>query len=487
MGLIEEKNIKNIFIYAFPPFVGYGINLIILPILTRILTPKDFGIVAFVTVFSGFARSVATLGINFGADRAYFEYREDKGGLNALICSTQLFLYLALIISSLIVFILRNIISRIIIGDAEYGFAIIVGFVAAYINIIIGFYMTYYQNMEKANVYSSFNILQSVFTAVLSLVLVWHFEMSYMGIIYGSLGGAFITCAFIFVHFNRGIEVVFDGRMIIDNIKYGIQILPKSFTGFINSFFDKYLLNNMLSLSTVGIYNIGQTVGNVLFTGMNTIWPSFRPVVYREVFDRGEDGVTSAGRIFTLFAYPAVALALLLILFSQEALYIIAPPEYYEAFDVIIILSFGMATYVFGMFGGVNFAYTKRAYFIFPIGVLGTLVNVGANILLIPRYGLIGAAIATVIMNLLTNALFIIIGQRLYKIQYEWKTIFYCFAILLLAVMTVFYLKYSEVSIYNYYLYKFIPIILYVVVGVKAEIITREKLSKISQKIKQYR
>ena len=71
---------------------------------------------------------------------------------------------------------------------------------------------------------------------------------------------------------------------------------------------------------------------------------------------------------------------LLLILFAQEIVYIIAPVPYYEAIDIIIIVSGGVATQVFGIYVGVQYAYSKKAYWIFPVTVVGTLANVAANI-----------------------------------------------------------------------------------------------------------
>ena len=105
---LTEKNIRNIFIYAIPKFASYGLNLITLPILTRLLTPEDFGVIILAGAFPSVAVSVFTFGVTFGAERYYFEYRKDSEKLSALIFSSQLFLYLSLIVSSVPVFILKE-------------------------------------------------------------------------------------------------------------------------------------------------------------------------------------------------------------------------------------------------------------------------------------------------------------------------------------------------------------------------------------------
>lgn len=476
---LTEKNIRNIFIYTAPKFAGYGLNLITLPILTRILTPDDFGIIALAWLFPTIAVSIFNLGLPAAATRYYFEYRTNEEKLNALMFSSQLFLCLSLFISTFGVFFFKDYISKLVIGSDKYGLAIFVAFVASYLSQIANFYLLLYQNMERAVIHSTFTIMQAVITAIVSLLLVWHFKMAYMGMLYGSLASAVIVCVAVSFYFNKNLKIKFNWEILFENIKYGLQVVPKSFTGFINRFFDKYMLNNMLSLSAVGVYNIGQTVGNAMFFLMGAVWSSFQPVYYREIFDKGKDGSVSAGRIFTIFAYIALTPVLLIILFAQEIIYIIAPVPYYEAIDIIIIVSGGVATQVFGMYVGVQYAYSKKAYWIFPVTVIGTLANVAANIFLIPRFGLIGAGFSIAISTSVINAILTFIGQKLYRIQYDWKIIISLYAIILGAMTSVFYLRFIEFNNIYLYLIKLTFIVLFIFAGIKARLITRQSIEKV--------
>ena len=477
---LTEKNIRNIFIYAAPKFISYGLNLITLPILTRLLTPHEFGVIVLAWLFPAIAVSVFSCGVTASAQRYYFEYRHHNDKFVSFVFSLQVFLYVSLLASSLGVYFLKDTISGLIMEKRDFGFAVFVTFVAGYFGQIASFYLILYQNMEKAVVHSTFTVLQAFITTAAGLILVWHFKMSYMGIIYGSLLGTCTVCLAMMLHFNRNLRFVFNGIILWDNIKYGLQVVPKSFTGFINRFFDKYMLNNMLSLSAVGVYNIGQTVGNAMFFLMGTVWSSFQPVYYREVFDKGHEGSVSVGRLFTVFSYITLFPVLLLILFAQELVYIIAPPSYYEAIDIIIIVSGGVATQVFGMYVGVQYAYSKKAYWIFPVTVVGTVVNVAANILLIPVFGLIGAGVATMLSTTVTNVILTFIGQKLYRIQYEWKTIASLYALIIVAMLSVLYFRTMNYNIMYFYPIKLIFLSIFVFLVIRARIITRQSMTKVS-------
>ena len=377
------------------------------------------------------------------------------------------------------VFFLKDIISQLTIQNDKYGMAVFVTFITAYLGQIITFYLYIYQNMEKATVHSVFTLMQAVLTAGASLLFVWYFKMSYMGLIYGSFVGGLTVCLVLLFYFNRNAKAIFSMKILWENIKYGLQVVTKSFTSFVNRFFDKYMLNNMLSLAAVGIYSIGQNIGISMFYLINSVWSSFQPVCYREVFDKGQRASASVGRIFTVFSYISLSMILLLILFAEELVYLIAPPSYYKAIDIIIIVAAGIATYVFGMYTGVQYAYSKKAYLIFPISVVSSLVNVVINILLIPHLGLIGAGISTVITYFVLNGLGTIIGQKLYRIGYEWKTILMIFAVVTAAAISILFLR--RIAFYGLYLYlvKLGFIGLFIWTGVKAKIVTRDSIRRV--------
>jgi len=474
--VLKEQHIRNIFIYVAPRFLGYAISLVTLPILTRLLTPQDFGIAALVTVCPLLAVSILTMGLVSAAQRYYFEYRKDDRKLKAFLFSVQLFLYASLFISIFGAFFLKDIISQLVIKSDKYGWAIFIAFITAFLAQIFNLYLYLYQNMEKAKVHSVFVLSRMLITAIVTLLLVWYFKLSYMGILYGSLFGTVSICLIMAFHFNRKLNPVFNSRILFENIKYGLQLLPRTFTGYIMRFFDKFMINSMLSLSAVGVYNIGQSLGNTMFLLMNTTWSSFQPVCYREAFDGGEKGGIAVGKIFTIFVYFVLTPVFLLILFAEELIWLIAPPSYYGAIDIIMIILGGIATQTFGMYVGVQYAYSKKPYLIFPATTIGMIINVIANIVLIPRFGIIGAGVAIVIAYLIQNGILVFVGQRLYRIQYEWGRIISLYAVIAFTLGAVFFLRYTGTQGLLFYLSKMLIIALFLFTCIRNGLLNKNSM-----------
>jgi len=475
---LTEKNIRNIFIYVSPKFIGYGINLVTIPILTRLLAPEDFGVVTMTMLFSTVGANVLTLGITSAAQRYYFEYKEGAR-LDALMYSSQVFLYSILVVSSIVIYFFRDALSIVVIGDTKYGVPIFMMFVSGYLGQIITFYLYMYQNAGNAVAFSIVTVIKTALVALLSVLLVWYFSLSYMGLIYANLLGPALVCAGLVYYFNRSYRFSLSLAILRDNIVYGLQIVPKSFTSFINMYFDKYMLNSLISLTAVGVYSIGQNVGNMVFYLISAIWSSFQPVYYKNIFDNGADASREVGRMFTVFIYISLAPLFLLMIFAGEALYILAPASYQGAESVIIIIVAGVATQTFGMWGSVQYAYTKKAYWSFILSVIGAFINILANIILIPRFGIIGAAASVAIGTTLVNCMFVYVGQRLYRISYEWGTVAALLVFTALAMGWALYTRTAPVHLAIVYLVKLLLIAVFFIIGLKARVITKNSVRKV--------
>ena len=82
--------IKTVGAYALPKILSYGLNFLMIPILTRILSPADFGVVALAWAVHNTLAGICTLGIPGAVSRYFFEYRNDQTKLAALIVSARI-------------------------------------------------------------------------------------------------------------------------------------------------------------------------------------------------------------------------------------------------------------------------------------------------------------------------------------------------------------------------------------------------------------
>lgn len=476
---VNDRTIRNVFIYAAPKFATYGLNLLTLPILTRLLTPEEFGVATLAWIAPTIIVALASLGISSAAQRYYFEYRADPEKVDRMLFTGQAWLAVSLGLATCLVWPLQDQLARLLMGSSAYGAALFVAFLSSAISEFVNFYQLQFQNLERAGSHSVLTVTKASIQALGGVLFVWAFDAGYMGMLYGMLAGSVVSAAIGFAGVNRGRARRFDVGILKQNLGYGIQLVPKAFTGYINRYFDKYMLQSMLSMSAVGVYNIGQTVGNAMNSIMITVWNAFQPVFYREVFDDPAEGGRVSGRLFTFFAYLVIAPCIVVVLFAPEIVRLLAPPSYGEAVGIIVLATAAITTQAFGMFVGVQYAYTKRAWLIFPISVFGTVVNVAANVVLIPRLGLIGAGYATVLTYVALNAALSIVGQRLYRVGYQYGRLAAIYAVVFVGAAFTLWATAASAPWYLTFGVKLVVLGAYALVGVASGVLSKASVARV--------
>lgn len=471
-----EHKIKSIGIYLIPSIVNNVLPLFTLPILTRFLSPKDFGIAALALGFVSMIFSFFGCNVDAGTQLYYFKYRKNSDALRSLVNSGLFFLIAISVISSVLVFIFARYVSLVIMGSPEYGFAVFIAYLGCCFTQLVSFYLKLFRNMEMASSLSFFTTLQSLLNAVFSLSLIVFFQAGYMGLLYASLFSSLVIFCALFYRFAKLFPFAFSFDKLKESFLYGIQLLPTLFTGSIYDLCDKYLLRRLVSFTSAGLFSIAQNFANKLFVFMTAVQSTFEPLFMKDMFDKGKAGADLVGRNFTLFAYISLSAFLVAVLFSEEIMYYLAPPSYYNAVNVMLVLLCATSIQAYGKLSGLPLAYAKKAYLVFPISVVGAVLNVVLNILLIPKFGAFGAAIATFFTIFVLNLINYFIGQRCYRINFDIKNLFAMYGTLFAAGVVLILLKHGRVSVFVTIPVKFLFLLLFYSIGKKTGIITRKNI-----------
>jgi O-antigen/teichoic acid export membrane protein len=118
----------------------------------------------------------------------------------------------------------------------------------------------------------------------------------------------------------------------------------------------------------------------------------------------------------------AISLVLLLAGFSKELLWVFTTTQYYGSWHTIPLLAAAMLLanmYIFAP--GIFIA--RRTGLVAAINVGAALLNVGGNFLLIPVFGTLGAASATLASSLIAFLMYVYCNRRFYPIPFDWHRI----------------------------------------------------------------
>ncbi len=390
------------------------IAVALLPLYTRYLAPADYG-AAEVLIVAVIATSIVIrLGIIEALLRFYYARGEDpdevvRTGFASLFWTATAGLAIALPLAGPI--------SELLLDRSEPELARIAIF-GLWIFTMYEFMLALFRLDERAKAFLAFTVSNVLVTIPVTVWLVVFEEEGARGLLLGqyATGGAFLVALLIA---QRGrLSLVPDFPLLRRMFRFGFPTMPAELSLYSLNFIDRLLLVRLAGLADAGLYSLSvkfaQAV-NVLVKGFQLAWP---PLAY-SIRDDDE-----ARRVYAVIVTWFVAVCTFFVaglwLLSRWIVRLLAAPEFFESYEAIGLVSTGVMLYALYLVLVVILGRTGRTEFNFPATAVGTLANIGLNVLLIPEWGIVGAGVALVASYAVVLVLMFVFTQRLFPVPYEW-------------------------------------------------------------------
>ncbi|KPJ59520.1 MAG: hypothetical protein AMJ46_10915 [Latescibacteria bacterium DG_63] len=416
-----KKLLKQSAIYGIGSIVTPFIGFVMLPVYSRYLTPAEYGVLAVTAVVIAFLSVLIALGISSGLLRFYFAYgkRREK---DEVIISSLLF---SLFSSAVFILVLWSFAFEIseLVFDFENGelFFKLVIFTAA-LNTGITNCLAVLRAEEKPVVYSTITVLRLVLTFSLNIVFVVVLRRNVQGILEAGLVSGAVSYAVVAAIVLKGRAFSMSWTKIKEVLAYGLPLVPGGVAALVLTLCDRYFLKHFATMEDVGLYSVGFRVASALRIAVIEPFRIAWPPYMLSVVERAE-AKDIYKKVFVYFTFIAVWAGLGLSLFAQEGLRILTTPAYYSAYRVVPLL---VISYVlFGMcavlVAGIHI--TKKTKYASYSFMTAALVSLLLNYVLVPRFGMMGAAVASVAAYVTLCILYFTMSQRFYRIEHEFGRI----------------------------------------------------------------
>lgn len=259
------------------------------------------------------------------------------------------------------------------------------------------------------------NLLVNLCTAI---VLVGVLQMGIGGaLIATGMGYAVVTlCTLPPILWRVGLHLRLD--IVRGLLTFGLPNVSSFVSVWVLQLADRFLLARLGSLAQTASYSVAYSLGGVLNVAVVSpfllAWPAALFTIAR-----GEDAQRVFQQVFRWFSAGLLFATYALSLVATELLYLLFPPGYHSAAPIIPIIAVSI------MFNGVyNFValgigIRRKTWYAFYLTTISACINVALNLVLIPLYGSMGAALATFIAYLVLALLCYIVNQHIYPVPFE--------------------------------------------------------------------
>lgn len=414
---MKKKLIENSLIYSGLQVLQGGALFLLLPIYTRFLTPDDFGIVSVINAVVAFLGVFYLMGLNGAAYKYYFDFKDNQEELKRFWGTIVTFLLALSLIFTLILLLFGQFILRPFLGGIKYYPYMVFGIIgAAFVPLF-----TIYQSLQQAHHYGRkfgiIRLLNFIVLSLLTIVFIVFLKLKAMGPILAVTLTSVLF--FIFTFWDMKDKLIFgiEYKYLKKSLSYSLPIIPHSLTGWLNGLVDRVLINKFVTTAAVGIYNIGYLFGGILGFVNCAINQAYAPWFYEEM---KKNQTAKVRKFFILAMTLYITLALWVTIFAKEALWVLAKGDFREAWKVVGLLSFG------NFFGGYYYFLANQLFFsergtryIAIATVSAALFGFLLNLILIQRYGMLGAAITMLLTNVITTFLVGLFAQRIQPVDWD--------------------------------------------------------------------
>jgi O-antigen/teichoic acid export membrane protein len=414
-----RAGLRDSIIYGFASILSKGLAIFLLPIYTRVLDPSDYGVYDLLLTLAAFANLIIALEISQGLARFWGDL--DSWTEKRKLASTALWftalMYGAFLIAGLIWAAPLN---TLIIGDERYLFAYQLAIVFIAIN---GIYLLLLNQLRwelRSKTYAFVSLGYAVMTLVFAAIFCLWFDMGLIGVIASQALSALITSFFCLKLLRKTLAFTFDFSKLKTMIIFSVPLVPAGLAVFVSLYINRYALLHFTSLADIGIFSIGSRIAGISMLLIAGIQTALTPLIYQHY--KEIETPAEIARLFNWFLAIALTGCLFLSLFSKELLSLFTTSEYELSSNLIIYLAPAFLLSQMYIFSP-GIAIRKKTNLQLYIMLLSALVSIVANWILVPIWGVLGAALATLITSLLFFSVWVYVSQSLYRIPYQWKSI----------------------------------------------------------------
>lgn len=410
-------------IYGISTVLARLLNFTLVPLYANILTTAEFGIVANVYSYIGFI----IIFYSFGMESSYFRFASGKEiGSEKENFSTP---FLSIAFVSLLLSICMAVFSRPLtaVFQIEESLSPIILYTAGIMlfDAVVMIPFASLRLQRKAKFFAATKVINIVMTVVLNIITVYYLRWGIEGIFLSNLAASLCTFVILLPTVLRQFQFTMHPGLLKELLMFGLPIVPVAISGILLQLVDRPILKLLMNDSAVGIYQANYRLGifMALITGMFEF--AWRPFFLSHAKD--PDAKTLFARVMTYYLAVCAVVFLILTFFLEDVIQFrffgnkyILPPEYWPGLEIV---PYVLLSYIFMGIGtnlNAGIQIEKKTKYLFPTSLSGSLTKIALTFLLVPAFGIMGAAYATLAGYIMVEVSLFFVVQRFYYIKYEY-------------------------------------------------------------------
>ena len=408
-------------VYVLSTILSAAIPFALLPVLTRYLSPAEYGQVAMYSIFVNALGALIGLSVHGSANRRFFDDKVTVFELSRFNGNCFFVLMITTCLALLSVFFLDSYLSDFL------GIPIIwtyFGVLSVFFGFVLNIRLGQWQIRGEAKLYGILQVSNAAIIFFFSLIFVIFFKLGAEGRIYGMVLSSLIIgfLSYLTLRNDKVVLLKYNREDMSYILSFGMPLIPHVFGGFLLLSVDRLLINKELGLEMAGIYMVAVSLGSALNLLFNSINKAYSPWLFSQLKKNNMSKKISIVRKTYVYFIFLMLITVVAYFISPLVLRFVVGEEFYQAAAVLPIVILGQV--FFGMYLMVTnyIFYVKKTKYLSIVTIFSGVINILFLLFLIPIYGIFGAALAFMAANFIRFIGTWIVSARVFSMPwFFWK------------------------------------------------------------------
>ena len=439
---------RETLVYGLSTVVGRLLNFFLLPLYTHTLIPAEYGVVA--TVFSYLAFLNVLYG--YGMDFAFMRYYKtsESPAQEPMVFSTAFWSVAATALAfSIVLFKGAGWMAKTGQIPSKSLVFFSIGILASDALALVPFCRL--RMNHRAGLYAGLKVVNIATNIFLNYYFLVTLKLGIKGVFFASLAASLLTLILILPFSLEELSWDLSPKVLSRLLRFGLPLVPAGLAAMMVQVIDRPILKFMTNDTVVGLYQANYRLGIFMMMVVNMFDAAWRPFFLQRASHPNSKALFA--RILTYFTAGSSFIFLLITLFIAS---LVTSPifdgktliatAYWPGLAIVPVVTLG---YLFdGIY--INFLAPvtlaeKSEYVAYATG-FGALINIVTNFLWIPRWGMMGAAAATLAAYAGMAIFLYVLGRKLYPVHYEWRRLFHVAGVVVAILLAARLLGIAEVG-----------------------------------------
>lgn len=410
-------------VYGLGSVAAKVIAIVLLPIIIRYLPPQSYGIAEAVLMIDLFAAALFRLGLQNAMMRfAYDAPAHERDDVQRRVIRTTIALTLiSTLVGGLLLGLFAHPLAAFFLNDSRRDEFIWLAAFGMWTSVLYSTVTATFRIQKRPRAFLAVSIGNVVLSSVLSLLFITRLKWGVEGLLLGNFLG-YLGMVPVAAFMQRSFMLpVIDTSLVRPMLRFAVPTIPIAVAFQSLTMIDRTTISRIAGLEDLGVYGVAARFAGVVMLVVTALQLSWQPFAY-SIKDDGE-ARRSYAIVTTWFVAVMGWLVSGLALLADPVVHVLTVPAYFEAARIVPLLALAAGTYGMYFLVGIGASRVKRTGWHAAVAGGAVVVSLVSNVVLVPMFGVYGAAVSAVIANAALAGLMLVRSQHVFRVEYEFGRI----------------------------------------------------------------